>query len=313
TISNDYKIDATVILGSGQFGIVYGGSSNKTLEKVAIKVICKNRFTCNQADKLKNEVRILTEVNYEGVIRMEGFYETENKIFIMMEQLHGDMLDMILNHKKGRLNERITSYLTAQILLALRYLHSLSIVHCDLKPENVLLSNNVDFPQIKLCDFGFARIMGINSFRRSLVGTPAYLAPEAVKKKKYNRSIDLWSVGVIIYVSLSATFPFNVDEDITEQIKNASFLFPSDTWKNISCEAIDLIKHLLTDKIRLRFVVNKALFHPWVHNYLNFSDLRRLEEQINKRYLTDETYDDVWEQYRLKNNLPPWKEYNPPL
>jgi len=66
-------------------------------------------------------------------------------------------------------------YLFLKILIALKHLHSKNIVHCDLKPENVLLSSNSDFPQVKLCDFGFARIIGEKSFRRSVVGTPAYL------------------------------------------------------------------------------------------------------------------------------------------
>lgn len=89
-------------------------------------------------------------------------------------------------------------------------------------------------PQVKLCDFGFARIIGEKSFRRSVVGTPAYLAPEVLRSKGYNRSLDMWSVGVIIYVSLSGTFPFNEDEDIDDQIKNAAFMYPSNPWKEIS-------------------------------------------------------------------------------
>lgn len=147
-------------------------------------------------------------------------------------------------------------------------------MHCDLKPENVLLSSDSDFPQVKLCDFGFARIIGEKSFRRSVVGTPAYLgkqlksfisnqnklfwiryleklhqmqndkfifflllkAPEVLRNKGYNRSLDMWSVGVIIYVSLSGTFPFNEDEDINDQIQNAAFMYPPNPWKEISSE-----------------------------------------------------------------------------
>ncbi len=90
--------------------------------------------------------------------------------------------------------------------------------------------------QVKLCDFGFARIIGEKSFRRSVVGTPAYLAPEVLRSKGYNRSLDMWSVGVIIYVSLSGTFPFNEDEDINDQIQNAAFMYPPAPWKEISAE-----------------------------------------------------------------------------
>lgn len=132
------------------------------------------------------------------------------------------MLEMILSSEKGRLPERLTKFLITQILVALRHLHFKNIVHCDLKPENVLLASADPFPQVKLCDFGFARIIGEKSFRRSVVGTPAYLAPEVLLNQGYNRSLDMWSVGVIMYVSLSGTFPFNEDEDISDQIQNAA-------------------------------------------------------------------------------------------
>ena len=98
---------------------------------------------------------------------------------------------------------------------------------------------------MKLCDFGFSRIIGEKGFRKSIVGTPAYLAPEVLRNKGYNRSLDMWSTGVIIYVSLSGTFPFNEDEDIHEQIQNASFMYPPHPWKEISSEAIDMINNLL--------------------------------------------------------------------
>lgn len=89
---------------------------------------------------------------------------------------------------------------------------------------------------MKLCDFGFARIIGEKSFRRSVVGTPAYLAPEVINSSGYNRSLDMWSVGVIMYVSLSGTFPFNEEEDIQQQITNATFMYPQQTWASVSLE-----------------------------------------------------------------------------
>lgn len=101
---------------------------------------------------------------------------------------------------------------------------------------NVCLTIGFFIKQVKLCDFGFARIIGEKSFRRSVVGTPAYLAPEVLRNKGYNRSLDMWSVGVIIYVSLSGTFPFNEDEDIHDQIQNAAFMYPPNPWKEISLE-----------------------------------------------------------------------------
>uniref|UniRef100_A0A6Q2YYF2 Serine/threonine-protein kinase n=1 Tax=Esox lucius TaxID=8010 RepID=A0A6Q2YYF2_ESOLU len=248
-ISSVYQIFADEVLGSGQFGIVYGGKHRKTGRDVAIKIIDKMRFPTKQESQLRNEVAIL------------------------------------------------------QILVALRHLHFKNIVHCDLKPENVLLASAEPFPQVKLCDFGFARIIGEKSFRRSVVGTPAYLAPEVLRSKGYNRSLDMWSVGVIVYVSLSGTFPFNEDEDINDQIQNAAFMYPSNPWKEISGEATDLINNLLQVKMRKRYSVDKSLSHPWLQDYQTWLDLREFETRRGERYITHESDDARWEEHADERGL----------
>ncbi|TWW72406.1 Serine/threonine-protein kinase D1 [Takifugu flavidus] len=237
-VNSVYQIFPDEVLGSGQFGIVYGGKHRKSGRDVAIKIIDKLRFPTKQESQLRNEVAILQSLHHPGVVNLDCMFETPERVFVVMEKLHGDMLEMILSSEKGRLPERITKFLVTQILVALRHLHFKNIVHCDLKPENVLLASADSFPQVKLCDFGFARIIGEKSFRRSVVGTPAYLAPEVLRNKGYNRSLDMWSVGVIIYVSLSGTFPFNEDEDINDQIQNAAFMYPPHPWKKISPEGV---------------------------------------------------------------------------
>jgi len=298
-ISQAYQIFLDEVLGSGQFGIVYGGVHRKSGHSVAIKVIEKMRFPTKQEAALKNEVSILQNLHHPGVVNLERMFETPERIFVVMEKLKGDMLEMILSSEMGRLSERITRFLVTQILVALKHLHSKNIVHCDLKPENVLLSSDCDFPQVKLCDFGFARIIGEKGFRKSVVGTPAYLAPEVLRNKGYNRSLDMWSTGVIIYVSLSGTFPFNEDEDINEQIQNASFMYPHQTWKDITSQAIDLIGNLLQVKSRKRYSVDKSLMHPWLENYDTYSDLRELEAKCGgHRWLTHESDDIRWENYK---------------
>lgn len=165
------------------------------------------------------------------------------------------------------MDERYTKFLILQILSALRYLHCRGIAHCDLKPENVLLSDlSSNFPQTKLCDFGYARFIGDAQFRKTIVGTPAYLAPEVLQKKGiaylfyplilgYNKSLDVWSVGVIIYVTLSGTFPFNDGEEISDQIQNAAFMFPAEPWKAISPGAVDLIQKLLRVKVTRSYII----------------------------------------------------------
>ncbi|XP_028251026.1 serine/threonine-protein kinase D3 isoform X1 [Parambassis ranga] len=302
-IASVYQIFSDEVLGSGQFGIVYGGKHRKSGRDVAIKVIDKMRFPTKQESQLRNEVAILQNLHHPGIVNLECMFETPERVFVVMEKLHGDMLEMILSSEKSKLPERITKFLVTQILVALRHLHFKNIVHCDLKPENVLLASAEPFPQVKLCDFGFARIIGEKSFRRSVVGTPAYLAPEVLRSKGYNRSLDMWSVGVIIYVSLSGTFPFNEDEDINDQIQNAAFMYPPTPWKDISTEATDLINNLLQVKMRKRYSVDKCLSHPWLQDYQTWLDLREFETRRGERYITHESDDARWEEYADENSL----------
>ncbi|XP_014060348.1 serine/threonine-protein kinase D3 isoform X1 [Salmo salar] len=302
-ISSVYQIFADEVLGSGQFGIVYGGKHRKTGRDVAIKIIDKMRFPTKQESQLRNEVAILQNLHHPGIVNLECMFETPERVFVVMEKLHGDMLEMILSSEKSKLPERLTKFLVTQILVALRHLHFKNIVHCDLKPENVLLASAEPFPQVKLCDFGFARIIGEKSFRRSVVGTPAYLAPEVLRSKGYNRSLDMWSVGVIVYVSLSGTFPFNEDEDINDQIHNAAFMYPPNPWKEISGEATDLINNLLQVKMRKRYSVDKSLSHPWLQDYQTWLDLREFETRRGERYITHESDDTRWEEHADERSL----------
>ncbi|ULT91864.1 hypothetical protein L3Y34_009511 [Caenorhabditis briggsae] len=300
-----YQIFAEEVLGSGQFGTVYGGIHRRNGQHVAVKLIDKLKFPPNKEDLLRAEVQILEQVDHPGVVHFMQMLETTDRIFVVMEKLKGDMLEMILSSEKGRLSERTTQFLVAQILEALRYLHHQNIVHCDLKPENILLNSNSDFPQVKLCDFGFARIIGEKSFRRSVVGTPAYLAPEVLRNKGFNRSLDMWSVGVIVYVSLSGTFPFNEDEDINDQIQNAEFMYPPSPWKEISENAIEFINGLLQVKMSKRYTVAKAQSHIWMQNYTIWSDLRVLEKAVGQRFVTHESDDSRWHAYEKEHNVTP--------
>uniref|UniRef100_A0AAZ3NSI6 Serine/threonine-protein kinase n=1 Tax=Oncorhynchus tshawytscha TaxID=74940 RepID=A0AAZ3NSI6_ONCTS len=308
-----YQIFADEILGSGQFGVVYGGKHRKSGRDVAVKVIDKLRFPTKQESQLRNEVAILQSLRHLGIVNLECMFETPEKVFVVMEKLHGDMLEMILSSEKGRLPERLTKFLITQILAALRHLHFKNIVHCDLKPENVLLASAEPFPQVKLCDFGFARIIGEKSFRRSVVGTPAYLAPEVLLNQGYNRSLDMWSVGVIMYVSLSGTFPFNEDEDINDQIHNAAFMYPPNPWKQISPDATDLINNLLQVKMRKRYSVDKSLSHSYLQDYQTWLDLRELETKLGERYITHESDDCRWQMFSREHTLPYPAHLVPPL
>ncbi|XP_032654703.1 serine/threonine-protein kinase D3-like isoform X2 [Chelonoidis abingdonii] len=302
-ISRSYQIFPDEVLGAGQFGVVYGGKHRKSGRDVAVKVIDKLRFPPRQENQFRNEVSILQSLHSPCVVHLECMFEGPARLFVVMERLHGDMLEMILSSENGRLPEPLAKFLTAQILSALRHLHTRNIVHCDLKPENVLLASDEPYPQVKLCDFGFARIIEESSFRRSVVGTPAYLAPEVLRQHGYNRALDMWAVGVIIYVSLSGTFPFNEEEDINDQIQNAAFMYPRQTWASISLEAVSLIHQLLQVKLRKRLSVNKALNHPWLQDFQTWLALRELETHVGQRYLTHPSDDARWQRLAREQGL----------
>ncbi|CAM4697312.1 serine/threonine-protein kinase D3-like [Lepidochelys kempii] len=302
-ISRSYQIFPDEVLGAGQFGVVYGGKHRKSGRDVAIKVIDKLRFPPRQENQFRNEVSILQSLHSPCVVHLECMFEGPARLFVVMERLRGDMLEMILSSETGRLPEPLAKFLIAQILSALHHLHTRNIVHCDLKPENVLLASDEPYPQVKLCDFGFARIIEESSFRRSVVGTPAYLAPEVLRQHGYNRALDMWAVGVIIYVSLSGTFPFNEEEDVNDQIKNAAFMYPRQTWASISLEAVSLIHQLLQVKLRKRLSVNKALNHPWLQDFQTWLALRELETHVGQRYLTHPSDDARWKRLAHEQGL----------
>lgn len=301
-------------LGSGQFGKVYAAISEIKAEEpskglwsgvpVAIKEISKARFDLRQQAKLKNEANILSRLDHPGVIILERVHDLADKIYIVMEQLEDDMLEMIVSTESKRLSERVTKFLTYQILEALKYLHAQNIAHCDLKPENVLLvERRSQFPQIKLCDFGFAKIIEENSFRNSLVGTPAYLAPEVVRGERYNRSVDLWSVGVIVYVSLSGEFPFNEGENIHNQISRANFMYPEQPWGKISSQAKSFINSLLRVNSDKRLSASRAQMDDWIQDYQLWCDLCELELRVAKRWVTDDADFERWTRYARDHNL----------
>lgn len=301
-------------LGSGQFGKVYAAISDYKVDDsskglysgtpVAIKEISKARFDLRQQAKLKNEALILSKLSHPGVIILEKVYDFDDKVYIVMEQLEDDMLEMILSSPEKKLSERVTKFLAYQILEALKYLHKQNIVHCDLKPENVLLvKKESKFPQVKLCDFGYAKIIEENSFRSSLIGTQAYLAPEVINRQKYNRSVDVWSTGVIVYVSLSGEFPFNDDEQIQDQMSRVSFLFPPNPWDKISVDAKLFITNLLRLKSDRRLSASKALLLDWIQDYQLWCDLCNLEAEINCRWLTDSADFIRWSKYANDHNL----------
>lgn len=128
-----------------------------------------------------------------------------------MEYMNGgDLLDLLL--KRKYLPEKDVQKAAVSLIDALRYCHDYGIIHRDIKAENILLKNpDEDISCLKLADFGLAKILENQTMTDTVCGSPNYIAPEILEKKGYGKECDYWSLGVIIYVMLSGTFPFDSD------------------------------------------------------------------------------------------------------
>jgi serine/threonine-protein kinase Chk2 len=145
-------------------------------------------------------------------------------------------------------------------------------VHRDIKPENILLTDR-DL-HVKLADFGLAKIIGEESFTTTLCGTPSYVAPEVLadsRHRRYTRAVDIWSLGVVLYICLCGFPPFS-DElctrenpyTLTQQIKKGRFDYPSPYWDSVGDPALDLIDRMLTVDVEKRYTITDCLEHPWI-------------------------------------------------
>lgn len=151
------------------------------------------------------------------------------------------------------------------MLSSINYCHKNNIVHRDYKPENILLEATKDFNQIKIIDFGISVVVPPDEAITEAIGTPYYIAPE-VWKKHYNRECDVWACGVIMYILLSGTPPFNGsnDKEMKEKILNGAFSLEGKAWDKISEGAKDLIRKMLTYNPNERITAEEALHHPWL-------------------------------------------------
>jgi len=164
---------------------------------------------------------------------------------------------------------------------AVGYLHHQGIAHRDLKPENILLENESEDAKVMITDFGLSKIFGDANVMKTLCGTPQYVAPEILfrmqgKQESYSKAVDLWSLGVILYILLSGSPPFYEKKEnrawMREQIQAGQFTFPKKLFKDVSPDAVDLIKRLLTVDPATRITIHETKEHPWIKDYINNED-----------------------------------------
>ena len=262
---NDYYEIQTMI-GKGKFGIVNLGIHKKTNQKVAIKIINKSSLK-SQEDKelIRSEIDIMKLCHHPNIIRLLDHFENAEYIFIVMEYISGGTLTQFLKKRYFNFSETQAANIINQIGQGLKYLHSYGIVHRDLKTENIMMTQLNDNGIIKIMDFGLSKIVGPKEGLIDGYGTLSYVAPEVLLRDPYNKEIDIWSLGIILFLMLSGHLPFigNKQDAVARKIVYDDVEFDEDEWEMRSRKVIDLIEKALEKNPKKRINIDEFLDHPW--------------------------------------------------
>ncbi|KAJ4843977.1 CBL-interacting serine/threonine-protein kinase 25 [Turnera subulata] len=260
------KYEMGRLLGQGTFAKVYKANNLVTQEYVAIKVIHKDQVKKKGLmEQIKREISVMHLVKHPNIVELKEVMATKSKIFFVMEYVKGG--ELFAKVVKGRLKEDVARKYFQQLISAVDYCHSRGVSHRDLKPENLLLDENGD---LKVSDFGLSALPEQHwndGLLHTQCGTPAYVAPEILRKKGYDGAkADIWSCGVILYVLLSGHLPFRNDNLMKMYVKifKAEYEFPP--W--ISLDAKKLISKLLVVDPEKRLAVPQIMRSPWLQKGL---------------------------------------------
>jgi len=272
-------------LGRGGFSIVLEATDRKTNDKVAIKMIEKKHVDPEELKLLQREIDIMRRVQHRNVLRLYEIFETSTHLYLVMELVNGGELFYKIV-AKGAYTEGEARDIVRQLVEGVDYLHNQGIAHRDLKPENLLCSETEEGVVIKIADFGLSKAFSGDSLLETSCGTPDYAAPEVLRMDgSYDKSVDLWSIGVITYVILCGFPPFygKTQTMLFEKILNADFDYPDPEWTNVTEEAKDFIGKLLVLDTNKRFNTKQCLEHAWLKETTNLAVFIR----SNTKYLNE--------------------------
>lgn len=255
------------VLGQGSFATVKRAVHRSDKKEYAIKIIKKSKLNPEELAVIHDEVDVMQKIDHPNCVRLYEFFESKKKVCMVLELLTGgELFDRIVH--KGSYSEKEASILMASVTQAIKYLHSIRVVHRDLKPENLIYVDQTENAAIKITDFGLAKLKasGDKSEMSTACGTPGYVAPEVLKNEPYGPPVDMWSLGVILYILLCGFPPFYHENTaaLYKQIKMGRYDFPAPYWSDISDSAMDLVKKLLTVQPEKRATPDDVLAHPWI-------------------------------------------------
>ncbi|KAJ1632493.1 kinase-like domain-containing protein [Pavlovales sp. CCMP2436] len=268
-------------LGSGHFSRVKLATRKSDGLKCAIKIMKKP--APGKKSQFDTEVDIMRRIDHPTIVKLYDVFETDDKVYLVMELLTGgELFDRIVD--VGHFSEKDAALMTTKLVSAIKYMHELGVVHRDLKPENMLMTHDGKDAAVKITDFGLSKITdGHSSMMKTPCGTPGYIAPEVLHMKGYGREVDMWSVGVIVYILLCGFPPFYAENDalLFQQIKAGRYEFLRPYWDPVSATAKDFVSKLLVVDPARRMTAEQALAHPW----LMLSEAERMSTE-NLIYVT---------------------------
>lgn len=252
-----YDIERTI--GKGNFAVVKLGKHRITKSEVAIKIIDKTQLDENNLQKIYREVQIMKLLSHPNIIKLYQVMETKNMLYLVSEYApNGEIFDYIARH--GKMTEVDARKKFWQIILAVEYCHNHHVVHRDLKAENLLLDANMN---IKIADFGFGNFFKTGEHLATWCGSPPYAAPEVFEGKKYlGPQIDIWSLGVVLYVLVCGALPFDGHnlQMLRDRVLSGRFRIPF--FMSTECES--LIRRMLVLDPSKRLTIGQIKKHKWM-------------------------------------------------
>ncbi|GAB1599178.1 serine/threonine-protein kinase 17A-like [Argonauta hians] len=253
-------------LGRGKFAVVKKCVNLETNEEVAAKFIRKRRRGKNCREQILREI-VMLELSrpHHRVVDLIEVFESQTEMILITEYCSGGELfhECVIEES---FKESDVVRLLGEILEGVLFLHHKNILHLDLKPQNILLTKPFPEGNIKICDLGLACLVNDGEDIREIVGTPDYVAPEVLSYEPLGLSTDMWSLGVLTYVMLSACSPFDGEskQETYLNISQVNLEFPDYLFESISYGAIDFMKNLLIKDPRCRMDAAQCLAHAWL-------------------------------------------------
>uniref|UniRef100_A0A8C4RRW6 Si:ch211-27e6.1 n=1 Tax=Erpetoichthys calabaricus TaxID=27687 RepID=A0A8C4RRW6_ERPCA len=282
--NREYNIKA--LIGRGSFSRVVRVEHRATKQPFAIKIIetkaKEGREVC------ESELNVLRRVSHRNIIQLMEVFESHERVYMVMElATGGELFDRII--AKGSFTERDATRVLQMVLDSIKYLHSLGITHRDLKPENLLYYHPGVDSKILVTDFGLASSgnKAGDWLMRTTCGTPEYIAPEILLRKPYTNAVDAWALGVITYIMLSGSMPFEEENRtrLYRMILKGRYSFAGEPWPNVSNLAKDFITRLLTIDPNDRMTASQALKHPWIVTMAASSSMKNLHRSISQNLM----------------------------